>query len=49
MVTFNENMRYSEALAKGKMQEKIMDEVMASLGQSQDWKSLDFADIVSRI
>jgi kynurenine 3-monooxygenase len=49
MVTFNENMRYSEALAKGKKQEKIMDDVMASLAQGQDWKLLDFEDIVKRI
>ena len=49
MVTFNENMRYSEALAKGKKQEQIMDEVMASLSNDQDWKSLDFKEIVERI
>ena len=49
MVTFNENMRYSEALAKGKKQEKIMDDVMASLADGQDWKALDFNDIVARI
>lgn len=49
MVTFNENMRYSEALAKGKRQEQVMDEVMASLGQSKDWKSLDFEKIVKQI
>jgi kynurenine 3-monooxygenase len=49
MVTFNENMRYSEALAKGRKQEKIMDDVMASLTNSQDWKTLDFAEIVSQL
>ena len=49
MVTFNENMRYSEALAKGKKQEQIMDEVMSSLSNGQDWKSLDFKEIVERI
>jgi kynurenine 3-monooxygenase len=49
MVTFNENMRYSEALAKGKKQEKIMDNVMASLAQGKDWKLLDFEDIVKQI
>ena len=48
MVTFNENMRYSEALAKGKKQEEIMDEVMASLSPGQDWKTLDFAAIIGR-
>lgn len=49
MVTFNENMRYSEALAKGKKQEAIMDEVMASLGQDQDWHSLSFENIIKKI
>ena len=48
MVTFNENMRYSEALAKGKKQEEIMDKVMASLSPGQDWKTLDFAAIIGR-
>ena len=49
MVTFNENMRYSEALAKGKRQEQVMDDVMASLANSQDWKTLDFAELVSQL
>jgi kynurenine 3-monooxygenase len=49
MVTFNENMRYSEAHAKGKKQEQIMDDVMASLSDNQDWKSLDFKAIVERV
>ena len=42
-------MRYSEALAKGEKQEKIMDDVMASLSPDQDWKSLDFKAIVERV
>jgi kynurenine 3-monooxygenase len=49
MVTFNENMRYSEALAKGKKQAAIMDEVLASLDPDQDWHSLDFEGIVKQI
>jgi kynurenine 3-monooxygenase len=49
MVTFNENIRYSEALQKGEKQEKIMDEVMASLASGQDWKTLDFKAIVERV
>jgi kynurenine 3-monooxygenase len=48
MVTFNENMRYSEALAKGKKQEKVMDEVMRSLGEN-DWRELDFKMIITKI
>jgi kynurenine 3-monooxygenase len=49
MVTFNEDMRYSEAYAKGKKQEKIMDEVMASLAPAQDWQDLDFNHIVAKL
>jgi kynurenine 3-monooxygenase len=49
MVTFNENMRYSEARAKGKKQEAIMDEVMATLVAEQDWQTLDFKAIVERL
>jgi len=49
MVTFSENMRYSEALAKGKKQEKIMDEVMNSLAPDRDWKTLDFGAIVEKL
>ena len=49
MVTFNENMRYSEALAKGKQQEAIMDGVMASLRSGQDWHALDFNSIIAQL
>jgi kynurenine 3-monooxygenase len=49
MVTFNENLRYSEALAKGKKQELIMDEVINSLEKDEDWQILDFEDIVERL
>jgi kynurenine 3-monooxygenase len=49
MVTFNEDMRYSEALAIGQKQNRIMDEVMAGLTQGQDWKTLDFEQIVTNI
>ena len=48
MVTFNEDIRYSEALAKGKKQDAIMDEVMASLEPGQDWQKLDFAAIIAK-
>ena len=49
MVTFNEDMRYSEALAKGKKQEKIMDGVMNSLKPNEDWQKLDFNSIVDKL
>ncbi len=47
MVTFNENMRYSEALAKGKKQREIMNKVMNDLPQGADWKTLDFENIIA--
>ncbi len=49
MVTFSENMRYSEALIKGKRQEVIMDKVMDSLIHEDDWQSLDFKAIVDQL
>lgn len=45
MVTFREDIRYSEAYATGQKQKKIMDEVMKNL--KGDWEKLDFASIVS--
>ena len=49
MVTFSENMRYSEALRTGKKQEKIMDEVMRKPGISTHWRELDFKQIVDQL
>ncbi len=49
MVTFNPDIRYSEALQKGRKQDKIMDEVMQSLTPGQDWQTLDFKAIVARL
>jgi len=49
MVTFIEDMRYSDALAKGKKQGRIMDEVMATLTPEQDWSTLDFAAIIAKL
>ena len=48
MVTFQENIRYSEAYNIGQRQKKIMDEVLASPA-SADWESLDFAEIINRL
>lgn len=47
MVTFRDDIRYSDAYATGLKQKKIMDEVMKSL--SSDWQELDFKSIVERL
>ena len=49
MVTFYENTRYSESLAIGKRQKKIMDEVMKTPGIKTEWKELDFRKIVNQL
>jgi len=49
MVTFNENIRYSEAYATGRKQKQIMDEVMNTSGIENNWEQLDFAAIVARL
>lgn len=46
MVTFNENMRYSEALEMGKRQKAIMDRVMAINGIEENWMNLDFMELM---
>jgi hypothetical protein len=49
MVTFSEDIRYSEALANGKKQEAIMDKVMESMAEGDDWRELDFENIISQL
>jgi kynurenine 3-monooxygenase len=49
MVTFNENLRYSEALETGRKQKKIMDEVLRQPEVEKNWEQLDFNGIVSRL
>jgi len=49
MVTFHENMRYSEAIAKGEQQKAIMDRVMAQEGILQNWESVDLESIVNQL
>ena len=49
MVTFNENIRYSEAYRTGKKQQAIMDEVMKIPGISEHWQTLNFNEIVDRL
>jgi kynurenine 3-monooxygenase len=49
MVTFHDNMRYSEAHQIGKQQKKIMDEVMRTPGLESNWSSLNFEEIVNQL
>ncbi len=49
MVTFNENIRYSEAYATGQKQKQIMDEVMSTPGIESRWEQLDFTAIVAKL
>jgi kynurenine 3-monooxygenase len=46
MVTFYDSIRYSEALATGQKQRKIMDEVMQMPDIENCWESIDFSKIV---
>jgi hypothetical protein len=47
MVTFREDIRYSDAYAMGQKQKKIMDEVMKNL--KGNWESIDFKSIVEML
>ncbi len=49
MVTFNEQMRYSEAFEKGKKQKAIMDKIMERKAIFRNWELLDFEDIVNQL
>jgi kynurenine 3-monooxygenase len=49
MVTFHDNIRYSEAYATGQKQKRIMDEVMERPGIAGDWEQLNFKEIVDRL
>lgn len=49
MVTFYENIRYSDAYAIGQKQKKIMDDVMAQPNIEQNWESLNFSEIVEKL
>lgn len=49
MVTFHDNMSYSEALQIGKRQKKIMDEVMNTPNLESNWSTLNFEEIVNRL
>jgi kynurenine 3-monooxygenase len=49
MVTFNDNIRYSDAYRKGRKQTEIMDRVMKTPGIEQQWMEMDFEAIVNRL
>ncbi len=49
MVTFYDDMRYSEAQAKGRKQRLIMDEVMVRSDIESSWTSLNFEAIVNQL
>jgi len=49
MVTFHDDIRYSDALATGQKQKKIMDEVMQLVNIETTWEQLDFESIVSKL
>jgi len=49
MVTFNDNIRYSDALATGQKQKRIMDEVMQRINIETTWEQLDFENIVGKL
>lgn len=49
MVTFHEEIRYSDALRIGKKQRQIMDKVMQTPSIETTWQSLDFEKVVSQL
>jgi len=49
MVTFNDNIRYSDAYTIGQKQKKIMDDVMRTPDISATWQSLNFQQLVHRM
>lgn len=49
MVTFMDNMRYSDALRTGQKQKRIMDEVMKTPNLEHSWQQLNFQAIVNQL
>jgi kynurenine 3-monooxygenase len=49
MVTFHDDIRYSDALIAGERQKKIMDAVMSTPGLEANWESLNFEGIVNQL
>ncbi|MBT1702997.1 FAD-dependent oxidoreductase [Chryseosolibacter indicus] len=49
MVTFNDSIRYSEALAMGRKQQMIMDKILTTPEINATWQQLNFKEIVSQL
>lgn len=49
MVTFNENISYSQAYLTGQKQKKIMDSVMKKACIADQWQQLNFQEIVDQL
>ncbi|MBK5278962.1 MAG: FAD-dependent monooxygenase [Bacteroidia bacterium] len=49
MVTFYDQIRYSDAMSIGQKQKKIMDEVMVIPAIESCWQNLDFENIVAKL
>jgi kynurenine 3-monooxygenase len=49
MVTFRDDIRYSQAYSTGQKQKRIMDEVMQRSNIETTWEQLDFASIVNKL
>jgi kynurenine 3-monooxygenase len=49
MVTFYDNIRYSEAQRIGQKQRQIMDEVMKMPEIENEWQKLNFENVVNRL
>lgn len=49
MVTFRDDIRYSQAYRAGRKQARIMDEVMRRPGIAANWPDLNFREIVDRL
>ena len=49
MVTFHDDIRYSEALRIGTKQKKIMDEIMQKPNIESTWVHLDFEQLVRQL
>jgi kynurenine 3-monooxygenase len=49
MVTFHDDLRYSDAYRIGQHQKKIMDEVMKTPNLDSNWSSLNFEEIANKL
>ncbi len=49
MVTFRDDIRYSDALTTGQKQKGIMDEVMQTPNVENEWEHLNFGEIVDKL